>query len=382
MLSYVTAPCGRCQFHMDKSMLEFEVNEFIESGANLQVLNSLLQRCMDDGGTKAMSYVSRLFEDDYGGTTYKWELKEPAGFALLFWQQAGLDELARAAAQSPRSSNTNIAFDILSSAASGEFSTMLHDHWWGDLKKRVTNSGGLSTEMQHQARRTLVELVLGARDEDDLMLSLASVFQRHYAKVDGVNAAKHLVQAVASRWFAIGDRTLQDYQELIEAFSDDEPSFQKFFEANPQFLDPMAVEVWPEPNLFGSRKPDFLVKRSDGSYLVVEIECPSKSMITKAGHPSADVTHAEHQATDYRKYMLGHIASVKDVFPGFSEPDCLVVVGLEGDLSKDQKAALASLNDARHRLKVVGFDWILDRARKISENVAEHGVVVSVTRMI
>lgn len=382
MLSYVTAPCGRYEFHMDNNMLEFEVNEFIESGANPQVLNSLLQRCMDDGGTKAMSYVSRLFEDDYGGITYKWELKEPAGFALLYWQQAGLDELARAAAQSSRSSNTNIAFDILSSAASGEFSTMLSDQWWGDLKTRVTQSGGLSTEMQHHARRTLVELVLGARDEDDLLLSLGMVFQRHYAKMDGVNAAKNLVQAVASRWFAVGHRTLQEYQELIEAFPDDEPSFQKFFEANPQFLDPMAVEVWPEPNLFGSRKPDFVVKRSDGSYLVVEIECPSKAMITKAGHPSADVTHAEHQATDYRKYMMGHISNVKDVFPGFSEPDCLVVVGLEETLSKDQKAALASLNDARHRLKVVGFDWILDRAKKISENVAEHGVVVSVTRMI
>ncbi|MEX5577632.1 Shedu anti-phage system protein SduA domain-containing protein [Pseudophaeobacter sp. A-200-2] len=138
------------------------------------------------------------------------------------------------------------------------------------------------------------------------MLSLGSVFQRHYAKRDGVNAAKNLVQAVASRWFAIGDRTLQEYQDLIEDFSDDEPSFQQFFEANPQFLDPMAVEVWPEPNLFGSRKPDFVVKRSDGSYLVVEIECPSKALITKAGHPSADVTHAEHQATDYRKYMMGH----------------------------------------------------------------------------
>lgn len=382
MLSYVTTPCDRCEFHTDKNMLEIEVNQFIENGANLQVLNSLLQRCMDDGGTKAMSYVSRLFEDDYDGMTYKWELKEPAGFALLYWQQAGLDELARVVARSPRSSNTNIAFDILSSAASGNFSTMLSDHWWGDLKTRVTSSAGFSPEMQHHARRTLVEIVLGARNEDDLMFSLGSVFQRHYAKRDGVDAAKSLVQAIASRWFAIGDRTLQAYQELIEAFPDDEPSFQRFFEANPQFLDPMAVEVWPEPNLFGARKPDFVVKRSDGSYLVVEIECPSKTMITKLGHPSADLTHAEHQATDYRKYMMGHIANVKDVFPGFSEPDCLVVVGLEGTLSEYQKAALASLNDARHRLKVVGFDWILDRAKKISENVAEHGVVVSVKRMI
>jgi len=382
MFSYASALLGRFEFHMGNRMIELEVSEFIEDGASPQVLHSLLQRCMDDGGAKAMRQVSRLFEDDYGGMTYKWELKEPAGFALLYWRQAGLEQLARSVAHSPRSSNSNIAFDILSSAASGEFSTLLSGHYWGGLKKRVTNEGGLSAEMQHYARRTLVELVLAAKNEDDLILSLASVFQRNYAKMGGANAAKNLVQAVASRWFAIGDRTLQAYQELIEAFADDEPSFQKFFEANPQFLDPMAVEAWPEPNLFGSRKPDFVVKRSDGSYLIVEIECPSKVIMTKAGQPSADVTHAEHQATDYRKYMLGHITNVKDVFPGFSEPDCLVVVGLEGALTKNQKSALASLNDARHRLKVVGFDWILDRAKKISENVAEHGVVVSVTRMI
>ncbi|WP_164881900.1 Shedu anti-phage system protein SduA domain-containing protein [Paenirhodobacter populi] len=363
-------------------MLELEVREFLANGASPQGLNSLLQRCMNDGGAEALRHVSCLFEDDYNGMTYKWELKEPAAFALLYWQKAGLEQLARCVAHNPRSSNSSIALDILSSAASGEFSTLLSGPYWGDLKERVTNAGGLAAETQHYARRTLVELVLAAKDEDDLILWLALVFQRHYAKRDGANAAKNLVQAVASRWFAIGDRTLQAYQGLIEAFADDEPRFQRFFEANPQLLDPMAVEVWPQPNLFGSRKPDFVVKRSDGSYLVVEIECPSKVIITKAGHPSADVTHAEHQATDYRKYMLGHIANVKDVFPGFSEPDCLVVVGLEGTLTKGQKAALASLNDARHRLKVVGFDWILDRAKKISENVAEHGVVVSVRRMI
>ena len=79
--------------------------------------------------------------------------------------------------------------------------------------------------------------------------------------------------------------------------------------------------------------------------------------------------------------MLRHIGNVKDVFPGFSDPDCLVVVGLESNLAAEQKEVLASLNGARHRVKVVGFDWLLQRAERVAKNVSEHGVVVSVQRM-
>lgn len=362
-------------------MLEHDVTNFIECGANPQALNSLLQRCMDDGGPRALSHVSRLFEDDYGGMTYKWELKEPSGAALLYWRETGIDELARVARRSVRFANRGIAFDILSSAASGEFSMLLSGKSWLQLKQKVIDRGALTTEMQKYAQRTLVELALNIEDEDDLILALANSFQRHYANPKGGSAAKQMVQAAASRWFAIGDHTLSKYLKLIEDSPNCEPSFQAFFEANPQLLDPMAVEVWPEPNLFGSRKPDFVVKRSDGSYLVIEIECPKKMLVTKAGNLSAAASHAENQAMDYRSYMMQHISSVRETFPTFSDPDCLVIVGLESSLTDGQKSALFRHNAHRHRLDVVGFDWILDRARRISENVAEHGVIVSVTRM-
>jgi ribosomal protein S11 len=360
-------------------LLEDAIEEFYSSPINLQVLHKFLKVCMNDGGKTALEHVGRLFADDYGGHTYKWEFKEPAGTALLAWGDEGVEELKRVFSESESYANRTIVFDILSAAAAGKGPTRVELGASADLWDQIAIAGELPSAAQQAARRALVDLVLSVEAIDDVASLIGGVLQKQSFRDDG--ATVELIRAASSRWLAIGDRVLTDFRELITTSPNDETVFQGFLETNPQLIDPMAIEVWPEPNLFGSRKPDFVVKRSDGSYLVVEIECPAKALITRAGHPSAAVTHAEHQVTDYRNYMLRHIATVKNVFPGFSDPDCLVVVGLEKTLTPDQKEVLASLNGARHRVKVVGFDWLLDRAERVSKNVSEHGVVVSVQRM-
>jgi hypothetical protein len=361
------------------SLLEEAIDEFYSSAMTLQVLHKFLTVCMNDRGTTAIEHVRRLFADDYDGQTFKWEFKEPAGAALLAWGDVGVEEIKRAFMDNDSYANRTLVFDILAAAATGKGPTTVELSASKDLWAQIAASGELPLSVQQAARGALVDLVLSVEAIDDVASLIGGVLQRQSFRDDG--AAVELIRAASSRWLAIGGPVLDGFRELIATSAHDEPAFQRFLEANPQLLDPMAIEVWPEPNLFGSRKPDFVVKRSDGSYLVVEIECPGKTLITRAGHPSADVTHAEHQVTDYRNYMLRHIGNVKDVFPGFSDPDCLVVVGLESNLAAEQKEVLASLNGARHRVKVVGFDWLLQRAERVAKNVSEHGVVVSVQRM-
>ncbi len=271
-------------------------------------------------------------------------------------------------------------FDILSAAAVGKGSTRVTLGASLDIWDHVVDKGELPTTVQQSARRALLDLLLSIDSMQDVAGLIGGTLQRQ--QFTDNESAVELIRAVSSRWVAIGDLVLNNFRNLIAKNVHDEPAFQDFFEKTPQLLDPMAIEVWPQPNLFGLRKPDFVVKRFDGSYLIVEIECPGKSLVTKGGHPSVHVTHAEHQVTDYRSYMLSHIGTVKDVFPGFSDPDCLVVVGLENSLTASQKGVLTSLNNARHRLRVAGFDWLLERAERVSKNVSEHGVEVSVQRMI
>lgn len=169
----------RFDYFEDYRLLEHDVHDFIENGANPQALHSLLQRCLDDGGIKAMNLVGLLFENDYGGETWKWELKEPAGFALLFWGESGLDEIVRLAAGNGRFSNLSIVFDILSSAAAGDFSSFLLSDTSIELRKRLVSSGCFTDEMRKQAIKALIEIVLHIEEEEDVLNPLASVFQRH-----------------------------------------------------------------------------------------------------------------------------------------------------------------------------------------------------------
>lgn len=187
------------------------------------------------------------------------------------------------------------------------------------------------------------------------------------------SAAKALFTALAARWTAVSAPTLAAYDYLIGTQPGDEPAFQVFLNLHPHLIDPFAVEVWPEPDLFGFQAPDYIVRRADNTYLVVEIECPSKQLVTQAGQVGADVTHAVAQVTGYERYLMTKHADLRIAFPDWELPDLLVVCGLEGPMSPGQRIALRDYN-RRSGVRVVGFDWLAARARAVSSSFIRGGI--------
>ena len=199
--------------------------------------------------------------------------------------------------------------------------------------------------------------------------------------VDDTAAAKQLVTSLATRWLAVSPQTIQRYEGLLLTHADDEATFQKFFEDYPQLLDPMAFQVWPRPNLRGVKEPDFVIRRRDDSYLIVEIEKPSKQLVTAALQVSADVTQAVTQAMQYRRFLVERFRDAAQSFPNFQDPETLVVIGLESTLSDGQREALVLDNQHRSGVRVVGFDWIARRAEAITQNVIASEISVQELRM-
>ena len=153
--------------------------------------------------------------------------------------------------------------------------------------------------------------------------------------------------------------------------SDDEPAFHTFLEKHPQLVDPMVLDVWSKPDLHGAAEPDFVLRRIDGSYLVVEIETPGKALTTADNQLSAHTTHAIAQTFRCRAFLMERFGQAAATFPQFQSPDCLVVVGLEQGLLKGQKRILRLENEMRAGLRIVGFDWLLTRAQTVARNVVE-----------
>jgi hypothetical protein len=241
----------------------------------------------------------------------------------------------------------------------------------------------MTSQVVRYARKKLTEFVINMPEEDmHLRISNALQMLSMFPPIGGSSPVTELSRALALRTMVIGEPILREFEALIEKAPDHEPSFQKFLTVHPQLIDPMAFQVWPKPDLHGAREPDFVVRRSDDSYLVVEIESPAKPLVTVAGQMSALVTQAEKQAMDYRSFLVRRFADASRYFPQFNEPECLVVIGLEGALTEAQRAALRDVNNHRQRLRIVGFDWLLKRSRALLANLVQTSIEVSKLRMI
>ncbi|MBP2444978.1 Shedu anti-phage system protein SduA domain-containing protein [Rhizobium leguminosarum] len=286
--------------------------------------------------------------------------------------EEGLRAIAEVARRSPSVKNESFAIEVFCKVAAGE-NLDLH----GLLGPVVNEAVALSVaniDVQRTARALLSDLILDM-ESDDTVAARAGLALIGFGYTQS-KAGVELIAAISRRWFAVSTPVLKQYEDLISDSADDESEFQRFLEAYPQLLDPLALTIWPQPDLFGFKEPDFVIQRTDGTYLVVEIECPSKKLLTAIGQLSSSAGHAEFQALEYRRHLMEKIADVRIHFPEFKEPDCLVVVGLERDLNPKQRDALHMINRGRNHVRIVGFDWLLERAKTIASNVTQHSAEV------
>jgi hypothetical protein len=355
--------------------LRDEIEDFVEHRGRREELYRFLDEAISLGGLEGLSCVTLLYSHSFGGFTFNFELKAPAGVAMVLWGEQGVDALVETADKDRTSKNISICIEILSHLAAQE-----EPYSWieGSIKAKVRSYFTGNRELGDYARTLLKKFVLSFNDDDDAAFAVGHHISGMNRKI---GAAKEVFAALSTRWLAIGEPVLREFEALMRSHGADEPTFQAFLSQHPALLDPMAVQIWPEPSLFGSRRPDFVVRRADDTYLVVEIECPNKTLITGGAQLSAEATHAEMQVADYRTYLMKHYADALQHFPNFDEPDCLAVVGMEVGLNETQKAALRDVNRGRHRTKIVGFDWLSQRARIVADNMTRQNILVSQSRM-
>jgi hypothetical protein len=287
--------------------------------------------------------------------------------AMLCWKEAGCEAIVRTATSNPTSKNVSSAYKLLAMvAAGGSIDPRLHFIQSDDLTASINAVIG-DGRLRQPAREYLMEL-LQALNTDDLLIPLGVAFSS--MGLISEQGASELIRAISSRWLRVGPSVVKAYKEIIQGNADDEPAFQQFFCEHPQLLDPMALQVWSQPDFHGALEPDFVVRRADNSYLIVEIETPAKLLMTQAGQLSSEATHAEKQATDYRAFLDERIAEARQHFPYYQGAECLVVIGLETMLGSHQTKALGNANAGRHKVRIAGFDWLEKRAAAIIQNIS------------
>ncbi|MBR0951278.1 Shedu anti-phage system protein SduA domain-containing protein [Bradyrhizobium canariense] len=335
----------------------------------------LLRAAVTDGGRAALKRVEAQAKaaDDL-------EITFPTYAALASWGQEGLDLIVKVAITHHTVRSKSAALTLLALLArQGELGTKRS--WMIDQSfQRFVNDRFSSMNISSSARQSLRILIMSL-PTDDLLLPLSQSFV--HLQMESEELVQELVSAFGAKWLHFGPPVLKDYEEMIEHSSNDEAAFQEFFCTFPQLLDPMAIQVWSQPNFHGAAEPDFVVRRTDDSYLVIEIETPGKLLLTKAGQLSREAIHAEKQALDYESFLADRLPEARLHFPNYRRADCLAVIGLERTLTSDQRRDLDRANSRRQNLRVCGFDWLLERARAVVSNVGSGGIeVVRRHRMI
>lgn len=320
---------------------------------------------VEDGGRAARDRISAIAENADG-------LEEivPAYVALTAWRDKGFAEITRIALTGHTVKIKSAALTVLSSIAEmGRNMPLFY------VERQLLNlvNERILDEDRLIARHALAAMVMAIPTED-LIIPLSQSFMQY--SMGRMAAPKILSFVISAKWLRFGPAVLDRFEQMLITHAHDEPAFQTFFCAYPQMLDPMAVRVWSQADLHGAEEPDFVLQRADDTYLVVEIETPGKLLMTQDGQLAAGATHAEKQVNDYAAFLNERSIEARHVFPNYRPADKMAVIGLQSGLAPEQARALSILNETRHKLVTVGFDWLLDRARRVLQNLSEGEIEV------
>ena len=330
---------------------------------------ALLRDCVADGGTEALAAVQLLAEERYGDDSYAFERKAPNAYALPRWGARGLDALVENAARTANGQNVALCLSVLGAVAAGVGPGRLR-YFAGDgaMVQALLTVTENNDDLRRAARARLTGFVLAFDSDAE---AVAAVARQFLLPVDEhiVAAASELCEALAARWLTVGDSVLGGFKSLIERAPTDERALRRFLEANPRVLEPSTIAVWRRPKWISATRPEFVLRRRDDSYLLVELEAPDVAIITHRDQISEGAARAVRRAAKHRTWLIRHRDVAREHLPEFREVDGLVVVGLQGSLSNNQRGALERANLAHREIRIVGFDWLLDRGRTIMRNV-------------
>ena len=119
--------------------------------------------------------------------------------------------------------------------------------------------------------------------------------------------------------------------------------------------------------------PDFVIRRLDDEYILVEIEKARDRPFTDYPQPSAPLSHALGQVFQWFSWVEDNIAYAQTHgFPGIHTPIGIVVIGRNADLDKEQRRMLKQMNDLLYpRIRIMTYDDVIASARHVLNNLTQ-----------
>ncbi|MEZ4328717.1 MAG: DUF4263 domain-containing protein [Polyangiales bacterium] len=231
-----------------------------------------------------------------------------------------------------------------------------------------------SPEVRHAAAKVVRDIFAEATVNADAFRLVGQFFHRHtmMSGIPGTNVDQTEVMAMfAESSIKLSRSVLEDMARLV-ASEEVEEVYQRFLTKNPVLLDPLAAEVVPKQRLGSEYATDFAIRRHDDRWILVEVERPHDVIFTKKNDFSHRFTHAFGQVLDFQSWVDSNVAYAEKLMHRIVAPRGLLVMGLRRHLTDYQRDKLRRFADNSHRIEVITYDDLVDRAESLYASL--HGI--------
>jgi hypothetical protein len=173
------------------------------------------------------------------------------------------------------------------------------------------------------------------------------------------------------------EMAIEGFESLL-GYQPDAPEsvFHDYLIANPILLDaygdPVNKPRWRYPDggtVSGKAhvEPDIVMKYRNFKYRLIELERPSKLLVTNQGHPRSEVTQTTSQIAEWKLYIDRHYAEIEKDFPGIAgNYTGTVIIGRETSLSAGKSGDPQYIRDMLNRqfqCEVLTYEDVIAEAR-------------------
>lgn len=226
--------------------------------------------------------------------------------------------------------------------------------------------------------RVLVAFLPDVLDENSRKAILDAITE----EPGGRQQAAHTLGGRLAERIADTYRAIDEYETLLGTPGTTESDLQGFIELHPWLISLDYTSITPR-RVVPRGELDFCLERFDGYYDILELKGPSEPIVSHSGSreelpPPANayrlgrsLANALAQVHVYRDVFASGSALLQDQY-GLQQPRdprFVVVIGRRSDMTENAVRVLHQLNLSLHRVEILPYDHLGERARVRLQNL-------------
>ena len=301
--------------------------------------------------------------------------------ALPGWGQRGVETLLHLAFEDDEKFKVRSrALDVLLMISRGivprsTHVKFLHPAW--DQLDVYEVSPSLANSCLHGLRERLFIALRDWHSRSSLlhMLGTMAFFSPDEASEE-IEKFDYFFSLIVDHHLTLNLQLIQQFQSKLDAKPKYEEELQIFLRDHPVLLDPFVSELYVKQELGSDFITDYVIRRRNDQYVLVEIERSVERLFNKRGALSHKLSEAIGQVRDFKSWVTENLDYARKKLPNIRHPIGLVVIGRGTDLDENQRIRLAEENNSRRGdIKIVTYDDLLETAKCVYRNMIERPIV-------